>query len=229
MNVLTRLSDLIRVNVHTLIDRAENPEQMLAHLLQTLEEGVSAARERAAAAIAAERRLIRELEQYRASVSVWQNRAQLALDQGREDLARRALAQRIDYDELAGALDVQRSEAHQLSVDVKNALGLLQRRLAEARRRQAVLIARQRAAQVRLDVERFGGAGSMAGPGSRRFRLDWAAANGVRAPRVRHRIQRGRGPRVRHRRPRSRAGVPRRACRSQSRSRRATRARSRRA
>ncbi len=55
---------------------------------------------------------------------------------------------------MAAALETQHAAALKLSVDVKGSLRALQNRVAEARRRQSMFVARQRAAQVRLEVER---------------------------------------------------------------------------
>ncbi|MCI0638499.1 MAG: PspA/IM30 family protein [Gemmataceae bacterium] len=164
MNVFSRLSEIVSVNVHALLDRAENPERMLAHLLRTMEENLASARQNAALAIAAERSLGRELEQNQALAEHWQEQARKALAQGRDDLARRALAHKLDYQGLAAALESQHAAALKLSVEVKGSLRALQNRVAEARRRQFMLVARQRAAQVRLEVER-----ALSGPASVSF------------------------------------------------------------
>src|ERR1700730_13085462 len=98
MSILGRFSDVVSLNIHALLHRAENPERLLAHLLRILEEGLAAAKLQAARAIAGERRLRRELGGHRAAARHWQEQARLALAQRREDLARRALACKIDHD-----------------------------------------------------------------------------------------------------------------------------------
>ena len=153
MNILGRFSDVISMNIHALLDRAENPERMLAHLLRTLEEGFAETKLQAARAIAGERRLRRELEQHRAAVQHWKEQAQIALGLSREDLARRALANKIDHDVVVTALEVQHRLAHKLSAEVKGGLQIFGRRLAEARHRQSLLLTQARTAEVRLKLE----------------------------------------------------------------------------
>jgi phage shock protein A len=153
MSILGRFSDLVSMNMHALLDRAENPERLLAHLLRTLEEGLAAAKLQAARAIAGERRLRRELGGHRAAARHWQEQARLALAQRREDLARRALACKVDHDAVAATLEVQHRLAHQLSAQVKGSLQILNNRIAEARHRQTLLLTRMRTAEVRLKVE----------------------------------------------------------------------------
>ena len=64
---------------------------MLAQVIREMEEGLADARRQGAGAIAAERRLGRELEQNQAAAGHWKEQARLALTSHREDLARKAL------------------------------------------------------------------------------------------------------------------------------------------
>jgi phage shock protein A len=124
---------LIAANTHALLDRAENPETMLKQVVRDMEEGLAAARQQAARAIAAERRLQRELQQNRAAAHRWQEQARRALTAGREDLARKALAQKIEHDDLVKELEAQHAAADSTSKEVKAALRTLETRLAHIR------------------------------------------------------------------------------------------------
>jgi phage shock protein A len=159
MSLLARLSDLIAANLNAMLDRAEDPEKLLAEVIRQMEAGLVTARQHGARAIAAERRLERELEQNRTGTAYWKDQANRALGHGREDLARRALARKIEHDDLVGALGPQLAAAHQTSTEVKRALRALEARLAEARRKQRVLLAQHHAVRVRLDVQRATGRG----------------------------------------------------------------------
>lgn len=154
MGLFARLSDLISANLNSLLDAAEDPERMLAQVIREMEESLADARQQGASAIAAERRLGRELEQNRTAAAHWKEQARLALTSHREDLARVALARKLEHDDLVRALDTQWAAARRTSTDVKAALRALEARLAEARRKQRTLIARHRAAAIRLEVQR---------------------------------------------------------------------------
>jgi phage shock protein A len=153
MGLFARLTELISANLNSLLDAAEDPERMLAQVIRELEESLSGARQQGARAVAAERRLARELEQNRAEARNWNERARLALAGRREDLARKALARKLEHDDLARVLETQWSAARQGSDEVKAALRALEARLAEARRKQRSLVARHRAAAVRLEAQ----------------------------------------------------------------------------
>lgn len=159
MGIFTRVSDIITANLNSLLDRAENPEAMLAQVLREMADGLTRARRYAAVAIAAERRLRRERDDNRLQAEHWKARAGEALAANREDLARRALAHKQEHDALAKSLDQQLAEASQTAESARTALRALEGRLAEARQKQRTLIARHRTAQVRVEVHRHLGAG----------------------------------------------------------------------
>jgi phage shock protein A len=157
MGVFTRLSDIISSNVNALLDKAEDPEKMIAQVVREMEEGLANAKRYAATAIAGERRLGRELDQNRAQAAFWEGKARTAVAQGRDDLARRMLARKKEHADLVQCLAAQHGEAVQTSGNVRAAVRGLEARLAEARRKQRSLLARHRAARVRVELNRVGG------------------------------------------------------------------------
>jgi phage shock protein A len=153
MGFFARLSNLISANLNAMLDAAEDPATMLAQVIREMESSLATARRHGAKAIAAERRLERELEQNRADAASWQTQAALAIRNGREDLARLALARKIEHDDLVNALAPQLAAAQRTSAQVKTALRAIDARLAEARRKERILLAEHHAVQVRRDVE----------------------------------------------------------------------------
>jgi phage shock protein A len=159
MSIFSRISDILTANLNALLDRAEDPEALLAQVIREMEQSLARARRSAAVAIAAERRLRRERDDYRLGADHWKGRARDALAAGREELARRALARKQEHDALARNLEEQHAEAVQSGQLARNALQALEARLAEARRKQRALLARHRTAQIRVEVHRYLGAG----------------------------------------------------------------------
>lgn len=124
----------------------------MAQIIRDMEASLDDVHRHAAIAIAAERRNGRELEENRGQAALWGERAREALAAGREDLARRALVRKREHESLVQTLQPQHDAAQQTSRHVKAALKALQARLAETRRKQRAIIARQRTAQARLCV-----------------------------------------------------------------------------
>src|SRR5436305_14531489 len=122
MSIFSRLSDIIASNLNSLLDRVENPEALLVEVIREMEEGLAAARRYAALAIAAERRIGRELEQNRSESERWKNKAREAITAGRDDLARRALSRKREHDDLVHGLETQMVAAGQTSANVRTSL-----------------------------------------------------------------------------------------------------------
>jgi phage shock protein A len=171
MGIFSRLSDIIGANVHALLDRAENPERMLAQILREMEESVARAKRFAASALAAERHIHRELDNSRAEAQRWHDRARRALAAKREDLARRALMRKKEYDDLTNGLEAQLLAARETTDSVRTALRALEARLAQARRKQSSLLARHKVAQARDELARLGGE-TLPDPATARAKFD---------------------------------------------------------
>jgi phage shock protein A len=159
MGIFTRISDIFTANLNALLDRAENPEVMLDQMIREMEDGLARARRYAAVALAAEGRLRRDRDDHRERAERWKARAREALAAGREEMARRAIAGKQKHDALSRSLEEEYAEGVQASESALKALQTLESRLVEARRKQRVLLARHRTAQVRIDVYRHVSAG----------------------------------------------------------------------
>jgi phage shock protein A len=159
MSVFSRIAEIAAANLNALLDRAEDPETMLVQVIREMEDGLARARRYAAVAVAAEMRLRRERDDNRARGEHWEGRAREALAAGREDLAGRALARKQEYDALARTLEEEHAEAMRAGRSARAALQALEARLTEARRKQYLLLARHRAAQLRVEVYRRLGTG----------------------------------------------------------------------
>jgi len=149
VRLLVRLKDLLTARAHALLSKLEDPACMAEQVLREMEEELDGLRQRAALVIALERRLHRELEHQQAQVRRWQGQARLALAHGREDLARWALARRLQQQDSAEELEAQHRAARQAGDEAREALRTLQDRLAAAHLRHRVLTARVHTAEVR--------------------------------------------------------------------------------
>src|SRR5262249_4906915 len=118
--------------------------------------GARRARKGGPGPIAANRRLARERKQNRQRGKSWKEQAGRLQAHGRESLARRALARKIEHDDLVRALEPQQTAARQSSIEVKTALRALEARLAEARRKQRFLLAQHHAIRLRHAGQRAG-------------------------------------------------------------------------
>ena len=88
MGIFDRLSRMIRSNLNDLIARAENPEKMLNQVIEDMRNQLARARQEVAVAIADAAKLKKQAEDEQKQATDWEQRAMLAVRQGRDDLAR---------------------------------------------------------------------------------------------------------------------------------------------
>jgi phage shock protein A len=160
MGIFARSSAIISANVGDLLERFEHPEKMLRHALREMEDSVAAVSGAVARSIAAERLLAREQQTHVDQAAHWAARAADAVRAGNDDLARQALAQKLDHQRQVQSIEAELAEARATNQRLRLQIDALRSRHAAARRQLSTLVARQAAADAR---RRFG----QAMPGAR--------------------------------------------------------------
>jgi phage shock protein A len=152
MGIFDRFATLIKSNINDLISSAENPEKMLNQILIDMRDQLVKAKQQVAAAIADEKRLRDQADAETKSAAEWEQRAMLAVREGRDDLAKQALVRQSEYIAHAQALEVT-WQAHQLETEKLRAqLRDLNDKIEEAKRKKNLLLARQRRAQAQKRI-----------------------------------------------------------------------------
>jgi phage shock protein A len=152
MGIFDRLSTLLRSNINDLISSAENPEKMLNQILVDMRSQLAKAKQQVAAAIADEKRLRDQADAERRQADDWEKRAMLAVQEGRDDLAKQALVRQGEHSQHAEQLEVT-WQAHQAETEkLKASLRELNDKIEEAKRKKNLLLARQRRAQAQKRI-----------------------------------------------------------------------------
>jgi phage shock protein A len=152
MGIFDRLSSLIKSNINDLISSAENPEKMLNQIIVDMRSQLAKAKQQVAAAIADEKRLKDQVEAEYRQVQDWERRAMLAVQEGRDDLAKQALIRHNEHGQHAQQLETT-WQAHQAETEkLKNALRDLNEKIEEAKRKKNLLIARQKRAEAQKRI-----------------------------------------------------------------------------
>lgn len=152
MSILDRVSRLVRANVNDLIDQAEDPEKMIDQLLRDMQSNITTARAQVAAMIAQEKELEADLAESRQLSAEWSEKAQRAVDAGKDDLAREALRRRRDTEENARIYEQQHQAQDQTVEKLKQQLRLLESKYDTTLSQRDSLIARQRRAEATRQV-----------------------------------------------------------------------------
>ena len=106
-------------------------------------------------------RLDAEYQKYVRQSQDWKDRAGVALDAGKEDLAKQALAKKAECDRQVESMKTAVEQAHATSEKLKSQVGELKRKIDEGERTATTLVARKNAAAAQRKVaEAMSGVGS---------------------------------------------------------------------
>jgi len=147
--IFTRTRDIIAANMTDLLDRSEDPARMIRMIIVEMEETLVEVRATAARSIADIKEMRRACQRLDDLQHGWTEKAELALEKGREDLARAALAEKQKAAEMAESLHAEVSQIEQVLRGYEADIARLQAKLAEARARQNAIASRFESALTR--------------------------------------------------------------------------------
>lgn len=149
MAIFERIGDLIKANINDLIDRAENPEKMVKQIIIDMEDQLRKATQGLGTAMGSFNQVKKQLDDAQEQSKIWENKAKACLEQGNEDLAKKALENKVrqdkmieQYKEMTTSMEVQVNE-------IKAQIDVLKQKLEEARSKQAMLTARSQMADAK--------------------------------------------------------------------------------
>lgn len=150
MSIFSRFTDIINANINSLLEKAEDPEKIIRLMIQEMEDTLVEIRSSAAKCIADRKEQNRYLEFLEREQQDWAKRAELAIRQGREDLARAALAEK---QALADEMERTRHETKMLDEQLEkfnSDITQLQSKLNDAKTRQRSIVIRHKTATSQL-------------------------------------------------------------------------------
>ena len=143
MGVFSRLSDIINSNLNAMLDKAEDPEKIARLIIQEMEDCLVEVRSAAARSMADKKEYERDITALEASRVDWANKAELAVEKGREDLARGALAAKQRSEREIDSRRLALKAIEEVSVRRQDDLEKLQAKLDEAKTKLRALTALQ--------------------------------------------------------------------------------------
>ena len=161
MSLLDRVSTLLRANLNDMVDKAEDPEKMLKQIVLDMENQLMQVKTQVAIAIAGEHLLEKKRAEHEQQSVEWRQKAELAVQKDRDDLARAALERALSHDQLMQGFATQAEDQKHEAENLRQALRKLDQKLSETRAHCEMLVAEHRRAKV---VGRATKARQVAGP-----------------------------------------------------------------
>ena len=158
-NIFSRFRDIISSNLNAMLDRAEDPEKLVKLMITEMEDTLVEIKAACAGSMAGKKKLQRALEETHSRAEWWAEKAEMAVNKGREDLAREALLEKRRYQERAQTLESETVQHQELIEQYQDEITQLEEKLATAREKQRLLIQRHIHAQGKIkaqkDIRRF--------------------------------------------------------------------------
>jgi len=154
MGIFSRFTDIVNSNLNAILDKAEDPEKIIRLMIQEMEDTLVEVRSAAARAIADKKEITRKLGRLDDEIKDWQAKAELALDKGREDLAKAALAEKATLANVGEGLRHQLTALTEGLEKLSDDIVSLEEKLTDAKARRQAILARHQTASRRLEVRK---------------------------------------------------------------------------
>jgi phage shock protein A len=153
MGLFDRLGRVVRANINDLVSKAEDPEKVLEQAVIDMQEDLVQLRQAVARAIATQKRTEQQYNKNQSEANTWQQRAQLALSKGDENLAREALVRKKSFADTANSLKQQLDAQSSQVATLKRNLIALESKISEAKTKKDMLRARANAAKANRQLQ----------------------------------------------------------------------------
>ena len=147
MGIISRLINLVRSNLTSALDKAEDPEKMINQMVTDMETQKRQNKTQVAHVLAEQKKLERELAKEQKEIQNWEQKAILAVQNEKDDLAKEALMRKKEHAARAAEFE------QQLAVHTKNTQALrqsyqqLEDKIEEIKRKKGLLVAKQKTAE----------------------------------------------------------------------------------
>ena len=147
MSIFSRFRDIVNSNINSMLDQAEDPEKLVRLMIQEMEDTLIDLKASCAGAIAARKKVGRSFDEISTRAANWENKAMLAIQKGREELAREALLEKRRVSEGVASLEKETVGLDEVIRNYQTDITQLEEKLSSAREKQRVLVQRHIHAQ----------------------------------------------------------------------------------
>jgi phage shock protein A len=153
MGIFTRFRDIINSNINAMLDKAEDPEKLIKLMIREMEDTLVEIKTACAGVMASGKKTNRQLDRHKVQAQYWEEKAELAVNKRRDDLAREALIEKRKFTRRAQTLQEDLVEQDQLIEQYQDDIRQLEDKLKSARDKQRMLVQRHVHAQNKIQAQ----------------------------------------------------------------------------
>ena len=142
MGIFTRFKDIIASNMNAMLDNAEDPEKLIKLMIREMEDTLIEIKSSCASTIAEQKKVERLFDGMVEKENFWVKKAKLAVEKGKDNLARQALQQKRIYAQKAETVEEELMELGSIVDQYRNDIEELENKLKSAREKQRLLVQR---------------------------------------------------------------------------------------
>jgi phage shock protein A len=142
MGIFTRFRDIINSNISAMLDKAEDPEKLIQLMIREMEDTLVELKASCAEVMAQKKRLRRRIDYIQSCKARWESRANLAVQRGRDDLAREALTEKHHLEQTVKSMQAELEDHGTIVKQYHDDIRLLEEKLLRAREKQYILTKR---------------------------------------------------------------------------------------
>jgi phage shock protein A len=166
-SILGRIGQLVRANVNSILDEAEDPEKMLDQLIRDFTNNIAEAEDAVAQTVGNLRLLEDDEREARDASAEWLSKAKAASDRADQlraqgstaeadrfdGLAKLALRRQLSFEEQVRTFDTQIAQQTELTDKLKDGLNKLRVKREELVQKRDELVSRAKMAQAQMQVQ----------------------------------------------------------------------------
>jgi phage shock protein A len=152
MGILSRFINVVRSNLSSALDKAEDPEKMLNQMVTDMESQKRQTKTQVAHVLAEQKKLERALTKERQEVQKWEQKAILAVQNEKDALAKEALLRKKEHATRAAEFEEQLAIHTKNTETLRQSYQQLEDKIEEIKRKKGLLIAKQKTAEAQKNM-----------------------------------------------------------------------------
>lgn len=158
-----RIKTIASAKVNDIIDKQETPELLMKETIRKMNDQLKKMNQALANSIAVEKDLEIKANDAAAQAIKWTDNAMAAINNGNEELAKQALKNKILSVQHAETLRVMLEDTKMSSANIRMKIASVENEIEEAKIKQSILIAKQKAAEAKMEYVKIAGGDSNTG------------------------------------------------------------------